>query len=75
MTRFALLSFLIGALLVNVAVAEDRPSVELGPNANLGGARLLPGDSPWHKDISGLSVDPKSDAILTRIGLDKPLHA
>jgi hypothetical protein len=70
MTRFALVSFLAGALSVNVAVAGDKPSVELGPTANLGGARLLPDDSPWHKDISGAPVDPNSDAILARIGLD-----
>ena len=75
MTRFALLSVLVGALFVNVAVAEDKPNVELGPNANLGGVRLLPDDSPWQEDISGVPVDPRSEAILARIGLDKPLHA
>src|SRR5262245_10701997 len=75
MISFALLSVFVGALFVNVAIAEDKPSVELGPNASLGGARLLPDDSPWHEDISSLPVDPRSDAILTRIGLDKPLHA
>lgn len=75
MTRFALVSFLAGALSVGVAVAGDKPSVELGPTANLGGARLLPDNSPWHEDISGAPVDPNSDAILARIGLDKSLHA
>lgn len=75
MTRFALLSFLVGALFVGIAIAAENPSVELGPNANLNGARLLPGDSPWHEDISGSPVDPNSEAILARIGLDKPLHA
>jgi hypothetical protein len=75
MSRFALLSVLVGALFVNVAVAEDKPNVELGPNANLGGVRLLPDDSPWQEDISGVPVDPRSEAILARIGLDKPLHA
>ena len=75
MTRFALVSFLVGALSVSAAVAGDEPSVELGPTANLGGARLLPDNSPWHEDISGAPVDPNSDAILARIGLDKSLHA
>lgn len=75
MSRFALLAVLAGALFVNGAVAEDKPNVELGPNANLGGVRLLPDDSPWHEDISGVAVDPRSEAILARIGLDKPLHA
>ena len=54
MSRFALLAVLAGALFVNGAVAEDKPNVELGPNANLGGVRLLPDDSPWHEDISGV---------------------
>jgi hypothetical protein len=75
MTRLALLTFLVGALLANVAVADDRPGVELGANASLGGLRLLPDDSPWNQDISGAPVDPKSEAILARIGLDTPLHA
>jgi hypothetical protein len=48
---------------------------ERGPNADLGGARLLPDDSPWHRDISKDPVDPNSRRILTRVGLDKPLRA
>jgi len=75
MARFVFLAVLVGTLFGNLAVAEDKPNVELGPNANLGGVRLLPGDSPWHKDISGVAVDSRSEAILARIGLDKPLHA
>jgi hypothetical protein len=50
-------------------------SVGLGPNADLKGRRLLPDDSPWHRDVSQDPVDPNSARILTRIGLDKPLHA
>lgn len=49
------------------------PRVELGPNANLNGQRLLPDDSPWHQDISALPVDRNSARILARIG-NKPLH-
>jgi hypothetical protein len=49
--------------------------VELGENASLDGLRLLPNDSPWHRDISRDRVDPNSRKILTRIGLDKPLRA
>jgi hypothetical protein len=45
-----------------------------GPNASLGGRRLLPDDSPWHQDISQSPVDPNSEKILTRIGMDKPLR-
>lgn len=75
MIRFALLAFLVVVFLANVAAADDKAGVELGPNASLGGIRLLPEDSPWNEDISGAPVDPNSDAILARIGMDKPLHA
>ena len=57
-------------LLASGAAAEDLSSVPLGPNADLGGVRLLPDDSPWNQDISAAPVDPKSEAILARIGLD-----
>ena len=51
--------------------ADEAPE---GPNASLGGRRLLPDDSPWHQDISQSPVDPNSEKILARIGLDKPLR-
>lgn len=56
------------------AQAESR-KVALGDNASLGGQRLLPGDSPWHRDVSKDPVDPRSEKILARVGLDKPLRA
>ncbi len=65
---------LAGTLLAGPAYAQD-PNLPLGPNADLGGRRLLPNDSPWHKDISREPVDRNSRRILARIGLDKPLHA
>jgi hypothetical protein len=68
------LAVLAAALLAVSAYAQD-PSLPLGPNADLGGRRLLPADSPWHKDISREPVDPNSQRILSRIGLNKPLHA
>jgi hypothetical protein len=46
----------------------------LGPNADLGGALLLPADDPWNRDVSADEVDPTSDAVLASIGLEKPLH-
>jgi hypothetical protein len=49
--------------------------VTVGPNADLGGRRLLPNDSPWNQDISQSPVDPNSEKILARIGMDKPLRA
>ena len=57
-----------------VELAPDAGHVELGVNADLKGKRLLPDDSPWHRDISNDRVDPNSPRILARIG-DKPLHA
>jgi hypothetical protein len=57
------------------ASAEGSGEIPLGPNADLGGRLLLPDDSPWHQDISQAPVDPNSDKILTRIGMDKPLRA
>lgn len=65
---------LAGTLLAVTAHAQD-PSLPLGPNADLGGRRLLPNDSPWHKDVSREPLDPNSQRILARIGLNKPLHA
>ena len=75
MTRFPLFGVLVGMLLANAAAAQDLSSVPLGPNADLGGFRLLPDDSPWNQDISAAPVDPNSAAILARIGLDTKLHA
>jgi hypothetical protein len=64
------------ALLVSPATAQGNArGVDLGPNASLKGLRLLPDDSPWNKDISREPVDPRSQRILARIGLDTPLKA
>ena len=49
--------------------------IKLGPNASLNGRRLLPDDSPWHRDVSQDPVDPNSKKILTRVGMDKPLRS
>ena len=65
---------LIGTFFL-LAAAQADPQLPLGPNADLGGRRLLPADSPWHRDISKDRVDPRSAKILGRVGLDKPLHA
>lgn len=54
---------------------EGAERLKPGPNASLGGLRLLPDDSPWNSDISGDPVDPNSHRILSRIGLDTPLRA
>ncbi len=57
------------------AAGDEPRKVGPGPNASLNGARLLPDDSPWHRDISGDPVDPNSQRILARVGLDKTLRA
>ncbi len=72
MLPFGLTVILLSA---GAALAKDAAGfVDLGPNASLGGRRLLPDDSPWHRDISRNRVDPRSDRILARIGLTKTLH-
>lgn len=67
---------LAGSLMAAAASAHaEAGKVELGPNASLGGQRLLPSDSPWHRDVSKSRVDPNSRKILARVGWDKPLRA
>jgi hypothetical protein len=67
-------SLFVSMVLSGVAAAQETRKVEPGPNADLGGMRLLPADSPWHRDISKDPVDPRSNQILARAGLDTPLH-
>ena len=52
---------------------DDNP-LKLGPNASLGGKRLLPDGDPWNQDVSQEPVDPNSDRIVARMGANKPLH-
>ena len=46
-----------------------------GPNASLGGWRPFPERAAWNQPIESAPVDPRSDAIIDRIGRSKPLHA
>ncbi len=59
--------------LTSCALAEPPPP-PTGPNADLGGRRLLPTSDEWNRDVSKDEVDPLSDAIIASIGADKPLH-
>jgi hypothetical protein len=75
MHRLMIAIVMTGNLLPACAAAQNALPGTLGANASLNGARLLPNDSPWHKDISQERVDPNSTKILARIGMDKPLRA
>ncbi|MGE4246247.1 MAG: hypothetical protein AB7E66_09620 [Parvibaculaceae bacterium] len=65
----------LGVLAWTFVVPSHAADVELGPNASLGGQRLMPEDSPWNRDISGDPVDSNSERILARVGWDTPLRA
>jgi hypothetical protein len=41
---------------------------------SFGDLEIFPADNPWNTDISQLPVHRKSQAYLSSIGLDKPLH-
>ncbi len=49
-------------------------TVKVGPNASLGGKRLLPDDNPWNQEIGQEPADPNSDNLIASIGKDRPLH-
>lgn len=72
-----MIAIVVTGTLLPVCAAAQNPlaGVGLGANASLNGARLLPNDSPWHRDISRERVDPNSGKILAHVGLDKPLRA
>jgi hypothetical protein len=56
------------------ALLAGQDAIRTGPNADLGGVRLLPADDEWNRDVSKDAVDPLSDAIIASIGRDKGLH-
>ncbi len=55
---------------------EEPPKAEpiLGTGASLRGVPIFPADNAWNQDVSSTPVDPRSAAILARVGPDKPLH-
>src|SRR4051812_36642112 len=61
-----------GVLVCRTGAAKDDPL--FGPGASLRGRPVFPADNPWNEDVSKSPVDPRSAAILRRIGLEKPLH-
>ncbi len=68
-----------GASLFVPGLASDRGDQAkeeqvFGAGASLRGFQVFPADSPWNELIADRPVDPLSQRILRRIGLDKPLH-
>lgn len=47
---------------------------DLGIGASLNGALAFPADNAWNTDVSALPVDPRSDALIASIGLERGLH-
>lgn len=52
-------------------ISVDVPT--LGVNGNINGFAIFPPDNPWNTPVDKEPVDPMSDAIIARIGADKPL--
>jgi len=61
-------------LLISTAALAQQPQFKNGPNADLGGALLMPTNDEWNRDVSKDAVDPLSDAIIASIGVEKGLH-
>ena len=59
---------------LTVCAFAQHPDLKTGPNADLGGALLLPANDDWNRDVSKDEVDPLSDAIIASIGADTGLH-
>jgi hypothetical protein len=47
---------------------------DLGLNASFNGKAIFPATDLWNQPIDTAAVDPNSDAIMSRIGLNDPLH-
>ena len=65
---------ILALLFFTATTLAQQPRLKTGPNADLGGARLMPFNDEWNRDISKDPVDPLSDAIIASIGADKGLH-
>ena len=66
---------IVAVFAVTILPAQsDEPQAKLGHNASLAGKRIFPADNPWNQDISEEPVDANSDAIVARIGKNKPLR-
>lgn len=52
----------------------DFAAAALGAGADLNGAVAFPAGHAWNQPVTGLAVDPDSDALIASIGLDTGLH-
>lgn len=59
----------------SATIHGDLRGADPGAGGSLNQAIPFPADNPWNRDISADPVDPRSDALLASIGLDKALHA
>jgi len=71
MSRRCFHAAVLAALTASRTQAQDPTR---GPGAFLGGRSVFPPDDPWNLDVSRAPVDPASDAVLARIGLETKLH-
>jgi hypothetical protein len=54
--------------------AAPAPSAPVGDVPSIGGCPVLPADHAFNQDVSGLPLDPKSDAYLSFIGTSRRVH-
>lgn len=54
--------------------ASSAPGSGAALKTSFGDLAIFPADNPWNTDISRLPVHRKSQAYLSSIGLDRPLH-
>jgi hypothetical protein len=52
-------------------VVADAPAAGAGAPIEF---QMLPPGSPWNTDVSGLPVDPRSNAYISRMGADTEVH-
>jgi hypothetical protein len=55
-------------------VATPTPTAQSGDLPTVGGCTVLPADHAFNQDVSGLPVDPRSDAYLASIGTAGKVH-
>jgi hypothetical protein len=73
MRRAKFLWAMAAALVIGV-VGIAGTKIELGVDQSLQGRQVFPPTDLWNRDISHDPIDPNSDALISSIGLRKPLH-